>query len=224
MFSGFYVALLLILFFLIVRVVSFEWRSKSESPAGGRPGRGRIRSAASAPRCSGASDSRISCTASRSTRTATSPATSWISSARTACSRASRSLLFAFHGATLLTLRTRASCTTAPNTRHGGSRYRRGARRRFVAWTSPRHRPQRRGSLPPAAPRRDRDRGARAGRLRHVRGGASGRAFSMTGFGAISRRRHAPLSLYPRVMVSITDFGGQPLRRRHRLLPTRSRS
>jgi cytochrome bd ubiquinol oxidase subunit II len=30
MFSGFYLALLLILFFLIVRVVSFEWRSKGE--------------------------------------------------------------------------------------------------------------------------------------------------------------------------------------------------
>ena len=33
MFSGFYVALLLVLFFLIIRVVSFEWRSKSESAA-----------------------------------------------------------------------------------------------------------------------------------------------------------------------------------------------
>jgi cytochrome d ubiquinol oxidase subunit II len=32
MFSGFYLALLLILFFLIIRVVSFEWRSKSETP------------------------------------------------------------------------------------------------------------------------------------------------------------------------------------------------
>src|SRR4026208_1112265 len=32
MFSGFCLALLLILFFLIIRVVSFEWRSKSESP------------------------------------------------------------------------------------------------------------------------------------------------------------------------------------------------
>jgi cytochrome d ubiquinol oxidase subunit II len=32
MFSGFYLALLLILVFLIVRVVSFEWREKSESP------------------------------------------------------------------------------------------------------------------------------------------------------------------------------------------------
>jgi len=33
MFSGFYLALLLILFLLIVRVLSFEWRSKGESPA-----------------------------------------------------------------------------------------------------------------------------------------------------------------------------------------------
>jgi cytochrome bd ubiquinol oxidase subunit II len=32
MFSGFYLALLLILVFLIVRVVSFEWRTKSDSP------------------------------------------------------------------------------------------------------------------------------------------------------------------------------------------------
>ena len=32
MFSAFYLALLLLLFFLIVRVVSFEWRNKSESP------------------------------------------------------------------------------------------------------------------------------------------------------------------------------------------------
>jgi cytochrome d ubiquinol oxidase subunit II len=31
MFSGFYIALLLLLFFLIVRVVSFEWREKSDS-------------------------------------------------------------------------------------------------------------------------------------------------------------------------------------------------
>jgi cytochrome bd ubiquinol oxidase subunit II len=32
MFSGFYIALLLVLFFLIIRVVSFEWRAKSTSP------------------------------------------------------------------------------------------------------------------------------------------------------------------------------------------------
>ena len=32
MFSGFYLALLLVLFFLIIRVVSFEWGEKSETP------------------------------------------------------------------------------------------------------------------------------------------------------------------------------------------------
>jgi cytochrome bd ubiquinol oxidase subunit II len=32
MFSGLYLALLLVLFFLIIRVVSFEWREKSETP------------------------------------------------------------------------------------------------------------------------------------------------------------------------------------------------
>jgi cytochrome d ubiquinol oxidase subunit II len=32
MFSGMYLALLLVLFLLIIRVVSFEWRTKSESP------------------------------------------------------------------------------------------------------------------------------------------------------------------------------------------------
>ena len=32
MFSGFYIGLLLILFFLIIRVVSFEWRDKGDSP------------------------------------------------------------------------------------------------------------------------------------------------------------------------------------------------
>ena len=31
MFSGFYLAFLLILFFLIIRVVSFEWREKGDS-------------------------------------------------------------------------------------------------------------------------------------------------------------------------------------------------
>ena len=40
MFSGFYVAFLLLLVLLIVRVVSFEWRGKAETRAGGRSGRG----------------------------------------------------------------------------------------------------------------------------------------------------------------------------------------
>ena len=41
MFSGFYIALLLVLVFLIVRVLSFEWRGKAKSPRWRRPGSGR---------------------------------------------------------------------------------------------------------------------------------------------------------------------------------------
>jgi cytochrome d ubiquinol oxidase subunit II len=33
LFSGFYIALLMVLFFMIFRVVSFEWRGKSETQA-----------------------------------------------------------------------------------------------------------------------------------------------------------------------------------------------
>ena len=66
MFSGFYLALLLVLVLLIVRVVSFEWREKSDEPAlARRRGGGPTRSAASARRSSGASRSPTSCTASR---------------------------------------------------------------------------------------------------------------------------------------------------------------
>src|SRR2546426_2156749 len=36
MFSGFYLALLLVLLFLMVRVVSFEWRGKGDTPRGRR--------------------------------------------------------------------------------------------------------------------------------------------------------------------------------------------
>ena len=51
MFSGFYLALLLVLFFLIIRVVSFEWREKSDEPAAGaRCGSGRTPSGATARR------------------------------------------------------------------------------------------------------------------------------------------------------------------------------
>ena len=51
MFSGFYLALLLVLACLIVRVLSFEWRTKSESPAlAARLDVEPTRPAASAPR------------------------------------------------------------------------------------------------------------------------------------------------------------------------------
>src|SRR4029077_8605422 len=40
MFSGFYIALLLVLVFLIVRVISFEWRTKGGRGRGGGGGGG----------------------------------------------------------------------------------------------------------------------------------------------------------------------------------------
>ena len=46
MFSGFYIAFVLLLVLLIVRVVSFEWRGKAESTVGARHGPGSTRRAA----------------------------------------------------------------------------------------------------------------------------------------------------------------------------------
>ena len=76
MFSGFYLALLLILFFLIIRVVSFEWRERARGRAGAASGSGRTQWGAPASRSSGGSRWRTSCTASRSTPRAATPATS----------------------------------------------------------------------------------------------------------------------------------------------------
>ena len=94
MFSGFYLALLLILAVPdrprpLVRVA----RARREQPAaGGRSGPGRTRSGRSARRCSGASRSRASCTASRSRPTRPTPATSATSSARYSVARRDRRL------------------------------------------------------------------------------------------------------------------------------------
>ena len=165
MFSGFYLALLLILFFLIIRVVSFEWREKSDSPRWRALWLVRTRSAATAPRSSGASVSQASSTASRSTETAISPARSGISSMRTRCSRASR------------------SCSSSPSTARSSSRSaptgdlceralraaraaRAAGRRRGAALRDldglRRGRPERQERVPAGPPCRTRDRRARS--------------------------------------------------------------
>ena len=125
MFSGFYLALLLVLVLLIVRVLSFEWRNKSESTAlagdlaVGERDRQRRRGVRLGRRPLQPAPRRR-----RSTRTATSPATSSTSSGRTRCSPGlAFVLLFAFHGATFLTLRTTGElCERAAAARPGGSR------------------------------------------------------------------------------------------------------
>ena len=170
MFSGFYLALLLILFFLIVRVVSFEWRSKSESP--------RWRAvwtwantigSLGAPLLWG-SGCHASCTAPRSTRTATSPATSSICSAPTRVFAGIAVVaLFAFHGATFLTLRT-VGRAARPGGAHGAAPCDPGGRpgRRLRRLDGRRRDgPKRQGSLPARAPGRPRDRGPRARRPLH---------------------------------------------------------
>ena len=92
MFSGFYIAFLLLLVLLIVRVVSFEWRGKAESPGWravwtlAQHDR-RVRD----PADLGHRRSRACCTASRSRPSRSSRAPSGISSRRTPSSRGSRS-------------------------------------------------------------------------------------------------------------------------------------
>ena len=117
--------------------VSFEWRAKGESRAGGGSGSGPTRSAASAPRSSGASPSRPFCTGSRSTRAATSPASFCdLFNLYTVLGGIPSSLLFAFHGATYLTLRTTGDLCERAAPRRAADRSRRGVVvAGFLAWT-----------------------------------------------------------------------------------------
>ena len=106
MFSGFYLALLLILFFLIIRVVSFEWRRRATVRAGGRSGSGELgrqlrRLAHLGHR---ARKSRLRRPAQRD---GDFTGTFWdLFSAYTVFAGVAVVLFFAFHGAVYLTLRT----------------------------------------------------------------------------------------------------------------------
>ena len=117
-------------------------------------------------------------------------------------------LLFAFHGATYLTLRTTGElCRRAA----------RAAGRLSIAAAvvgagvpdldgRGRGRPERQGRLPAAPPGAARDRGAaRRGRLRAARRAAAGRS-SLTAAGAFLVVATIFTSLFPRVMVSSTNF------------------
>ena len=109
MFSGFYIALLLLLVFLIVRVLSFEWRERPPGLALARPvGLGEHDRQ---PRCIaliwGVALLEPRSTACRSTRAATSAGDFWdLFNVYTLLGGVAVVLLFAFHGATYLTLRT----------------------------------------------------------------------------------------------------------------------
>jgi cytochrome d ubiquinol oxidase subunit II len=209
MFSGFYIALLLVLVFLIVRVVSFEWRSKRESP--------RWRSAWMWANTVGSTGAALVWGIGLANLVHGVPLDSendfsgdfWdLFSPYTVFAGIAVVALFGFHGATFLTLRTT-----------GGLRDRAGrAARRlsvpaalvavaFLVWT-----------VAVAVDRNDKDvfppllpalLGIAALVLAVVFSfsGRSGWSFATTALGVIAAVATLFTSLYPRVMVSTPDFG-----------------
>ena len=209
MFSGFYQALLLVLVFLIVRVISFEWRSKAESPRWravwlwantlGSFGASLIWGVGLSALLYGVplnSDEDFAGTFAD------------LFSPYTVVAGLAVVLLFAFHGATFLTLRTTGDlCERAahasrrlafPATLVAGA---------FLVWT-----------VAVAVDRNDKDvfppvLPAALGILVLVLAvvlafqGRRGWTFVATALGAVFLVATLFTSLYPRVMVSSTDFG-----------------
>jgi len=209
MFSGFYFALLLVLFFLIIRVVSFEWRSKSESP--------RWRSfwtwcntlgSVGVPLVWGIGLSNLVHGVPIDSNGNYAGDFIDLFSPYTVFAGIAFVALFAFHGATYLTLRTVGELTDRATL---------AARRlslpaallaaAFLVWTVAVAMDKNEKDLfPPVLPAVI---GIAAVLLAVVflRGGRTGRAFSMTGVAAIAVVATLFTSLYPRVMVSSLDFG-----------------
>jgi len=208
MFSGFYLALLLILFFLIVRVVSFEWRSKSETP--------RWRSTWTWANTIGSFGASflwgigLSCLVYGVPINSNGDFTGDVLdlfSPYSVFAGIAVVALFAFHGATFLTLRTTGELS---------GRAESAARKLaipaavlaavYLAWT-----------VAVGMDRNDKDLfppvlpaalgiAALALAVAFLFAGRSGRAFAMTALGTISLVATLFVSLYPRVMVSSTDF------------------
>jgi len=209
MFSGFYLALLLLLFFLIIRVVSFEWREKSESP--------RWRATWSWANAVGSFGASLIWGIALANLLYGVPINSsgdftgsfWdLFSVYTVLAGVTVVLLFAFHGATFLTLR-----TTGDLCRRAGVAARRlslvaaAAAAAFLSWT-----------VAVAVDRNDKSVfppilpallgiAAVALAVVFVFRRRTGWAFAMTALGAVLWVATIFTSLYPRVMVSSTDFG-----------------
>jgi cytochrome d ubiquinol oxidase subunit II len=208
MFSGLYIALLIVLFLLIIRVVSFEWRSKSESPG--------WRTLWTWANTIGSFGAPLIWGVGLSCLVYGLPIDSdgdfagdlWdLFSAYTVLAGVAVVLLFAFHGASFLTLRL-----------HGelGRRASRAARglaitavlvaAGYLVWTVAVAMDRNDKDLfPPALP-------AALGIVAlalaalFVFAGRNGPAFAMTALGTISLVATLFVSLYPRVMVASPDF------------------
>jgi cytochrome d ubiquinol oxidase subunit II len=208
MFSGFYLALLLVLFFLIIRVVSFEWREKSESPGWravwmwantvGSFGASLVWGVALSNLLYGVP---IDSSGDFS-------GTFWdIFNGYTVLGGVTIVLLFAFHGSTFLTLRTTGDlCERAAAAARRLSVVAALVVAGFLAWT-----------VAVAVDRNDKDVvppilpaalgiAAVALAMLLVFGRRSGWAFVMTALATVLWVATVFTSLYPRVMVSSSDF------------------
>src|SRR5262245_26091625 len=208
MFSGFYVALLLVLFFLIIRVVSFEWGDKSDSPrwrrtwmwanaigSFGAPliwGIGLANLLYGVPIDSSGDFS----------------GTFWdLFSLYTVLAGVTIVLLFAFHGATYLTIRTSGElCERAANTARRLCWAAALVAAAFLSWTVAVAVDRNdKNVFPPVLPAAIGIAAVGLAALFVVRKRSSW-AFSMTALAAVAWVATIFTSLYPRVMVSSSDF------------------
>jgi cytochrome d ubiquinol oxidase subunit II len=209
MFSGFYLALLLVLVLLIVRVVSFEWREKSDSP--------RWRAVWMWANTIGSIGAPLIWGIALASLLHGVPLDSngdyagdfWdLFSAYSVVGGVAAVLLFAFHGATFLTLRTTGElCERAARASRRLSVPAVFVAGLFVIWT-----------VDVAIDRNDKDLfppvlpaalalAALLLAFLFARSGRSGRAFAMTAAGIALTVVTLFTSLYPRVLVSSPDFG-----------------
>ena len=208
MFSGFYIALLLVLFFLIIRVVSFEWRSKSESPG--------WRAFWTWCNTIGSTGAALVWGVGLSALVYGTPIDSdgdyagsfWdLFNAYTVFAGVTVVLLFAYHGAVFLSLRTVGNL--AERARHAARRLAipaAGLVSVLVAWTvAVAIDNNDKDVFPPAIPAAVAAVALVLSAL-FVYVGRPGRAFAMTGLGAVSLVATLFVSLYPRVMVSNPNF------------------
>ena len=208
MFSGFYVALLLVLVFLIVRVCSFEWRTKSESA--------RWRSAWSWANTVGSFGAALIWGVGLANLVSGVPIDSDgdfagnfadLFSPYTLAAGVAVVLLFAFHGAMFLTLRTTGELAVRAE----------GAARRLAIPAALVTAAFLVSTVAVAMDRNDKDLfppaipaavgiAALALACYFLLAGSHGRAFAMTGLGTIALVATLFVSLYPRVMVSSPSF------------------
>jgi cytochrome d ubiquinol oxidase subunit II len=209
MFSGFYLLLLLILVFLIVRAVSFEWWNKSESPRWRSAWLGaNVVASFGAPFLWGLALANLLHGVPLGSDGDFTGSIGDLFSAYTVFAGIAVVCLFAFHGATFLTLRTIG--VLRERTGRFASMFALPAAAvvaGFAIWTVAVATDRNdKGVFPPVLPAALAIVALLLAAVL-VRRGSSGRAFVATALGAVLTVATLFTSLYPRVMVSSPDFG-----------------